>query len=440
MNELLALADEDPDEAVRQATELLNKDPDSVLALHVIGLVYLKAERSGAAAAFLKRIVDLRPKQPTAWINYGMALAGCHRHDDAIKVFRDAWKLENSSAAAANIAMCHLNMQEWQKAIEWANKAIAKNKDSASARTTLGMAKLALGDYSGWTDSKFSIGGRFRKQIQFQDEPMWEGQQVDALVVYGEQGLGDEIMYASCIRDAKERCNTLIIECDARLESLYKQSFPFAHVYGTRRQDGVEWPAKYKIDASVPVGRLPEFFRTSKESFPGTPYLVADKERSIQWRALFNSWGSKPKIGLAWSGGSKHNYPDARAMGLEAFRPLIESVDADWISLQYKDPTQEIEETGLPVRHFARATLTNDYNDTAGLVAELDMVIGVHTSVHHLAGGLGVRSIVLVPTRTIWVYGSDFPWYKSAKLFRQNKGEDWKDTVRRLHDSGICRL
>jgi hypothetical protein len=259
----------------------------------------------------------------------------------------------------------------------------------------------------------------------------WDGSPNKTVVFYGEQGIGDEVMYASCVPDAVERCKEVIVECDPRLEGLFRRSFPKAHVYGTRRVNEVEWPARHQIDARCPVGQLPQFFRPTKESCPGTPYLVADPERRVQWRALFDSWGKKPKIGLAWSGGSKHNNPEAREIGLEGFRELIESVDADWVSLQYKDPSAEIEASGMPVKHYPRATLTNDYDDTAGLVAELDLVIGPHTSVHHLAGALGVPSLILVPEKSIWIYQQPtLPWYGSATLVRQ-KGS-WKETVASL--------
>lgn len=437
MNQLLALADEDPDEAVRQATEILNKDPDDVIALFVVGAVYSKAERFGFACAFLKRLCDLRPNQANCWSNYGLALAGICDYKQALGLFEKAWKLDKSSASAANVAMAQLNLGEWRKALEWAERAISINPESKSAKTTRGMAKLALGDYSGWADNKHSIGGKFRKQVQYQDEPMWEGQKVGTLVAYGEQGIGDEVLYASCLEDAKTRCDTLIVECDKRLEGLFKRSFPFAEVQGTRRVDEVFWPSKHRIDASVPVGRLPEFFRPDKQSFPRKPFLTADPERRMQWRALFNSWGKKPKIGICWSGGSKYNHPTARQIGLEAFKPLMDAIDADWISLQYKDPSAEIEASGLNVRHFKRATLTDDYDDTAGLVAELDMVIGVHTSVQHLAGGLGVPSVILVPEKTIWLYANEFPWYDRTQLFRQHSGEKWSATIKRLKDK-LC--
>jgi len=123
---------------------------------------------------------------------------------------------------------------------------------------------------------------------------------------------------------------------------------------------------------------------------------------------------------------------------------LIESVDAEWISLQYKDPTAEIEASGLPIRHYKRACETDDYDDTAAMVAELDMVIGVHTTAHHLAGALGVPGVILVPSRTIWIYclpDGSMPWYGSATLFKQREAEPWKETIKRLiNDPCLHRL
>jgi hypothetical protein len=173
-------------------------------------------------------------------------------------------------------------------------------------------------------------------------------------VVYGEQGLGDEIMYASCLPDVMQDCN-VIVECDPRLEGLFRRSFPQASVYGTRRKQAVAWPSKHTFDANCAIGRLPMFYRPSPTSCPGTAYLIADTERRVQWRALFDSLGPKPKVGLCWTGGRRNTYAKERAVGLESLRPLIESIEADWISLQYKDPTSEIEKSGLPIRHFARA-------------------------------------------------------------------------------------
>lgn len=431
--EIQGLLDSDPDEAVRQCYDLLDKNPEDPLALFLIGSVYAKAERFGLAYNVFLRVVDIKPERAEAWNNVGMALEGLKQNGKAREAFQEALRRDPKHAGYhANVALTYLEQRDYAKALEWAGKAFKLDPDHAGAKTVFGMACLATGRWAeGWKASNASLGGKFRKETVYGDEVRWTGAKGQSVVFYGEQGIGDEVMYASCLPDAIDHCETVIVECDPRLEGLYRRSFPKAHVYGTRRQNEVEWPARHRIDARCPVGQLPEFFRPTPESCPGTPYLVADPERRIQWRALFDSWGKKPKIGLCWSGGSKHNNPDARAVGLETFRPLIESLDADWICLQYKDASREIEQTGLPVRQYPRATLTSDYDDTAGLVAELDLVVGPHTSVHHLAGALGVPSLILVPSKTHWTYAlPTLPWYAKAQMVRQEG--TWANTIEKL--------
>lgn len=439
-----ALIDEDPDEAAKRAAKTLDEDPENALALFVIATVYSRAERFGVAANIFTRITQVKPDRAEPWNNLGMCWSGLGQNVKARHCFHEAWKREKSGMFAANIGMSHFADRDFKKAIEWCERALSLG-ESKSARTTLGMTYLSLGQWDkGWEYNDSSIGGKFRKDVQFQDEPRWQGEKGKGVVFYGEQGLGDEIMYASCIPDAQKDCRETILECDRRLQGLFSRSFPGVSVYGTRNQNGVSWPAHHKIEARCPVGQIPQFYRPSPKSCPGTPYLVADPERRIQWKALLASLGDKPKIGICWSGGSKYNKPKERNIGLEGLRPLIESIDATWVSLQYKDPTEEIRASGLPVYHWKRATETDDYDDTAALVAELDMVIGVHTSVHHLAGALGVPGLILVPTKTIWVYclpDGSMPWYSSARLFKQKEGEKWADTIKRLvNDPDLRRL
>lgn len=437
-----ALIEEDPDEAAKKAAKVLDEDPENPLALFVIATVYSRAERFGVAANIFTRITQIKPERAEPWNNLGMCYSGIGMNVKARQCFHEAWKRDKQGIFAANIAMSHFADRDMKKAEEWCNKALSFG-ESKSAETTLGMVCLSNGDWDrGWKYNNASIGGKFRKDIQYQDEPRWTGEKGQGVVFYGEQGLGDEIMYASCIPDAAKDCRETILECDKRLQGLFSRSFPGVSVYGTRTQDGVSWPANHKIDARCPVGQLPQFYRPSPKSCPGTPYLVADPERRIQWRALMDSWGPRPKIGICWSGGSKYNKPKERNIGLEALRPLIEGLDADFVSLQYKDPTEEIARSGLPVHHYKRACETDDYDDTAALVAELDLVIGVHTSAHHLAGALGVPGIVLVPHKTIWVYclpDDSMPWYSSARLFKQRDGEKWTETVKRLFNDPDLR-
>lgn len=432
----------DPDAAHRILCGVLDEEPDNPLALFGLGSLYVKRESYGAACNLFRRVVQLAPHREQGWNNLGLCLDAAERHKEARECFEQALKRAPGNADyLGNLALTWLEEQNYRRAVEIAAKALAIQPGHAGAGAIHGYASLALGDWRlGWAGYDCALGGKYRKEYCYGDEPRWDGSPGKRVAVYGEQGLGDEIMAASMLPDAAKDAE-LIVDCDPRLEGLFRRSFPGLHVYGTRRAVEVDWLAEHQPEARAAAMSLARFYRFSDESFPKGPYLKADPERRLQWRALFDSWGPKKKIGLCWSGGIKSTGMKRRAMGLEALRPLIESVDADFVSLQYKDPMAEISESGLPVRHFKRACETSDYDDTAALVAELDLVLGVSTTAHHLADALGVQSIVFVPLRPTWLYARDtVPFHQSWKLFRMKDGETWAQTVKRFMRSDLMGM
>lgn len=433
----------DPDKAQRILCAVLDEEPDNALALFCMGHIFVKREQYGLAYSLFKRIVQIAPHREQGWNNLGLCLESCERHREARKCFEEALRRRpNDPDYMGNLALTHLEEQDFRRAVQWSDKALAIDPNHAGAGGVNGYANLALGNWAqGWQGYEKALGGKYRKEYSYGDEPRWDGSPGKVLAVYGEQGLGDEIMAASMLPDALRDCSKVIVDCDPRLEGLFRRSFPQAFVYGTRREESVEWLAEHTPEARAAAMSLAQFYRLKDEDFPSGPYLMADPERRVQWRALFDSWGPKPKIGLCWTGGIPSTGAKRRNMGLEALRPLIESVDADFVSLQYRNPEKEIAASGLPVRHFKRACETPDYDDTAAMVAELDLVFGVSTTVHHLADALGVKSIVLVPISPTWLYARDkVPFHPSWTLFRKKEGEEWAKTVRRFMDSELMEF
>ena len=422
---------DEPDAAYGLCQEELTERPDSHAALTLAGVIACRADKLPVALAFFERAVKVNPQRAEAWNNLGTAWHELKYPLKARECFRRAMELREDALYVVNVGVTYSDEGDHKEALKWIRKAEKIDPGHPSIPAAACFAELAQGDWkNGWAHWTQLLGvSKFRKKLSFGGSD-WDGERVSRLIVYGEQGLGDEIMFASCLEDAAARCDHLIVECDPRLEGLYKRSFPNYEVHGTRRGER-EWDTS--CDAQVACGDLPYFFRPSPQSCPKTPYLTADPERRLMWRALFDSWG-KPVIGISWSGGKFTSQGVKRAVGLESFRPYIESRDAIFVSLQYKDPSEEIAETGLPVRHFAQATLTDDYDDTAALVAELDQIVGIHTTVHHLAGALGKPSTVLVPHSPLWNYhsGDSMPWYAAQTYHRQRKDERWVDCIKRL--------
>ena len=126
----------------------------------------------------------------------------------------------------------------------------------------------------------------------------------------------------------------------------------------------------------------------------------------------------------------KSTFQARRSFSLEGLLPLLKTPGITWVSLQYKDPTEEIEafeeSHGIKVHHWKRAAESQDYDDQAALVAELDAVVTVTTAVCHLSGGLGKKTYILVPSKPLWFFllkGNTLPWYKSVELIRQT--DEW---------------
>jgi Tfp pilus assembly protein PilF len=435
-----ALDNNEPDAALRLCTEILNEDFNNVMALHLTGVALARGGRYGLACNLFRQVIKMAPSRAEAFNNMGMCYTEIWDLKNAEMCFMEALRRDPKDwSAMHNMALLYLNRCDPHKALEWSDKALKIEPSNWNARETKAFAQLALGKWKeGWENFEVSLGGPHRREWAYKEppnrEPRWDGTPGKTVVIYGEQGLGDEISFASIIPDAIRDCKKVIIDCDPRLEGLFKRSFPQADVYGTRQQGkGVGWIANYDIDARCSGASLTRFYRNSDESFPGTPYLVADSERRIQWRALLDTFGPEPKVGIAWTGGLRDTGAKKRTIPVEQLAPVFAN-NAHFISLQYKgDVPGEV--GGKKLHNWNRATRTNDYDDTAALVAELDLVIAVNTSVVHLAGALGVPCWTLTPFKPRWFYGikgKTLPWYKSVRVFRQSN--DWKPVIQTVAD------
>lgn len=398
-----------------------------------MGYTFLNSDSIGLAYQCFKRSADLFPGEATTWHNIGKCFHEKQDDKAAEEFFRRALKIQpNFSNSLEGLSMCNLNKGEFGMAIEYANRALAEDPNATQSRTNRGMAYLALKRWKeGWRDYNSNIGTeKNRREIIYGSEPRWDGTKGLDVVTYCEQGLGDEIAFASCLPDLIRDCKSVTLECDGRLEKLFRRSFPGVEVHGTRyKKTPPEWRFKRKYDARVAIGKLPELYRRQDADFPDGKYLVPDPQKVMQWRTLLDSLGDKPKIGIAWQGGLPHTGRARRSVALDTFAPLFR-YDATWVSLQYME-SPEIkaaeEKYGVVINEWDWGTRVFDYDQTASLVSQLDLVISVTTAVVDLAGALGVECWCLVPSCSVWKHlheGSWYPWAKSVTLYRQ-KGREW---------------
>jgi hypothetical protein len=166
----------------------------------------------------------------------------------------------------------------------------------------------------------------------------------------------------------------------------------------------------------------------------------ADPERRVQWRALLDTLPGQESRNRLDRRNAKHLL-SKKEFHVRGLLPILKTPRITWASLQYKDPTGEIEafeeSHGIKIHHWKRAGESPDYDDQAALVSELDCVVTVRTAICHLGGGLGKKTYVLVPNKPPWFFGlegSSLPWYKSLELFRQTDEWPVEKLAQRLKD------
>lgn len=418
------------EEAYNVVDAYLMREPNDAQALALMSAILKKSNRVSIAYSLAKRSTELRPERPEPWNAFAHAAQFLWRMDEAEACYKKALQRAISKDQKAlytnNLASIYIDQGMFKKAEPLCRDSLAL-KDDRQTRHNLGLCLMAQHKWEdGWNNYSASIGTENRRLVRYRppgnEEPTWDGSKDKTIVIYGEQGLGDEICAASMLPDAIRDSKRVIVDCDKRLQGLFRRSFPKARVYGTRwaKPGEAKWDEKMaEIDASVSAFEIGKYYRKSDADFPGTPYLIPCPERAAMWGHLFHN-KRKPVIGIAWTGGTWHNAGEHRKLPLSEWKPIFDAVNAHWVSLQYKDASKEIE--GTPVVQYPWATLTQDYDDTAALVSACDLVLAIQTSVNHLAGALGKPVWTLIPKVSQWRYGEEgdsIPWYRSMKLYRQ---------------------
>lgn len=431
-----SLVKSEPDEAMFICNHVMDEDVDGKwgqMALFMTGYIMMEAERYGLAYHIYERCSQLNPSQSEIYSNMGMCLEEYDPYK-AIRMFQKARQLNPKNANAyANEALLHLQTGDPKKCVELSDKALSINPELKSAVHNKGLAQLMLRDWAnGWSNYYDTLGVKFRKRRDY-GVPEWEGQKDCTVVVYGEQGVGDEIMFASCLGEMSKDVN-IILDCDKRLEDLFRRSFG-CPVYGTRFSKETPLVDECKFDYQCAIGQLPYFYRNTADSFRGDPYLTPDPDRSVQWAALFDSFPGK-KIGVAWSGGSKNTGEKRRTLNVDDLSPLFNGRDT-FVCLEYRDAPKDVLDK-YNLKSYPRDTGKGQGIDyLASIIAELDYVVTACTTVVYVAGALGVPCYVLTPDKPSYRYhlNGEFPWYHSVHLIRQKTGEPWVETVKRAKET-----
>jgi tetratricopeptide (TPR) repeat protein len=463
----------DPVAAAGEYRRALAANPDSAIVHLSLGQALRAQGEIAAALAAFERALELDPLLVDAAVeairgkvqlgSYGEALAlaraalmrapdagelhaalgfvhqKMHDAAEALKCYLAARSLGHENADLYNnMGIVHQDMGRLDEALVHYERALALKPDFPLARFHRGLARLLMGDFAnGWPDYEMRLLSEDLPRRPAA-RPRWEGSALTGrtLLVYGEQGLGDEIMFASCLPDVVAMAGRCVIECGPKLEAILRRSFPGTLVYPSSPDRlPPHIPASVQIDFEIPCGSLPLYLRRSVADFPRHDgYLKPDARRVNAWRERLALLGAGLKVGISWAGGTYQSRSPLRSIPLDQWLPILATNGVRWVSLQYgaaAGAREEVAARGFPpIEHWQEAI--DDYEDTAALISALDLVISVQTAVVHLTGALGRPAWVMVSGSPEWRYGfagSTMPWYPSVRVFRQPSLGEWEPVI-----------
>jgi len=423
-------------EALASYDRALALKPGYVDALNNRANALDRLGRSQEALASVERALALAPDHPGALVTRSVLLRKLRRSPEALASCERALALQPEDTDALTVrADLLIDLERFDEAIATLDRIVALKPDAVAAKWNKSLVCLGHGRFrEGWPLYEHRWAGAKGLVPRGYDQPRWNGGRVDGtLLVWGEQGLGDEILHASMLPDVIARTSSVVIEVEPRLAALFARSFPSVEVIGCR-------PELYagRVDAQAPIGGLGRFLRNAWEDFPRRErgYLVADAARAQALRQRLAGDG-RFVIGLSWV--SKAPIGGAsKSARLADFEALLRLPGCRFVDLQYGDTGEEraaLERAiGIAVERLPDIDNTNDLDGLAALMTACDAVVTVSNTTAHLAGALGRPTWVMVPHGHAriwyWFHGRDrSPWYPRVAVRRQQSAQAWAEVV-----------
>jgi hypothetical protein len=400
-----------------------------MITLFEKGLQHVQSGDLLSALHCYQQILLDDPDQYEAGLNFGVALLNLGRYHDALPYLTTCVSKAPSILTCGNLAICLYKLGHFADAEVMFRRVIAVDPENDVMIYNLAYALLSQGKYhEGWrlfAWRKKAPG--WERHQPFQGIPTWHGEILDDhhhLVIYHEQGLGDSLLLSRYFKQVSQRVANVSIVCPTALDRLFRFSFAIPTVSQPSR---IPY-ASYQCSTFD----LPEIFDAAIDNIPKQAYLFAPPTLVARWSETIASLPTRPNIGLVWAS-KQYDTPDAlvarrRDISFNQLAPFFAIPNVNFIALQKGDAILESRCSTMPLHDWTNRL--DDFGETAALIANLDLVISVDTSVVHLAAALGkpVWSLNRHESCYPWLQDQTIPWYETVREFRQPTWGDW-DTV-----------
>jgi len=409
-----------PEEAKRIFLDILTKFP--------------KNKRAGDG---LKALASRSADYAGAYNNMGNALADQGKLEEAIEAYNKALAIKPDYAEAYNnMGVVLADQGKLDAAIDAYNKALAIKPDYAEAHHNMSYACLAVKNFEQgfekqewrWQTKQLKTGYLKTKK------PTWSGETRQRVLVWAEQGIGDEIMFSSIIPEIHATSSKILVKCDKRLIPLFERSFPNDITYYSRDAHVSE----DDYDFHIPMGSLPLTFRKSLDSFKNSTsgFLKCNMAKAESIKGQLAHEPGKKLVGISWKTKSPLRNSSTRNINLADLARALDNSKTQLVCLQYGDVSDEIaavkRDFGIDVIQFGDVDNRNDIEGLASLMGACDMVVTIDNVTAHLAGALGVPTKLMLPYTADWRWGvseDSSYWYDTLRLYRKSKVNDWHSVL-----------
>jgi Tfp pilus assembly protein PilF len=436
--------------------------PESPLGYNNLGSVQSDLGDPDTAIDTLRSAIYRMPQEAILWNSLATVLAEQGRVAESLTFYEEASRLDTTFAKPLhNIAYAYAHLGQLDRALSAYDRALEITSDEIERIETthsraiclIGMGRLE----QGFTDYEIRVDPRFRAYIHNMTKaPYWDGGTLQGkrILVSGEQGLGDEIMFANVLPDLAKAVGPdgkLLIAVDSRLVALFQRSFPQAQVgtYDDRilKEGGAKKDLRFMhwaekdgpLDYFALMGSVLQFTRKRVEDFPHQAFLTPDPARVADFRKRLEALGNGPFVGLCWRsmmlGAKRAKYYTA----LDTWGPILKTPGVTFVNLQYGDCQEELARAsalhGVKIHAFNDLDLKNDIDGAAALSAALDLAISAPTAAAATAASVGTEVWFLTAGRTWPQLNTDhYPWYRATKVLSPEDFGDWTTLMPRVSE------
>ena len=407
-------------------------------AINNYGLILMELGDPEKAEIQYNKVIAIDPTRIDPYINLARLNGYRENFEEAIKWFQKAADLDPENASLNNHLALFMreSANRPDLAIEHHLRAIAKEPGNAEARYYLGMTQLALGNlpeaYKHWELRWTRREGGSKSDLPI---PEWTGTPPTgrSILVYREQGIGDEIIFANCLPDLSARFERILCVCHRKLTTLFSRSFP--QIEFRSGGDALDESDLETLDWQIAVGSLPPIFRPTLESVPTNPQLLTPDPTKVE--VFLNRISPHKKtltIGIGWRSGLLSVNRESLYPYLEFWQAIFDIPDITWVNLQYGDTHEELRQAenqfGISILDFDDVDHLNDLDTSAALMKACDLIIAPGTSTSMIAAAVGTPTIRLASGCDPFQLGTDhYPWLPSLTPLRRHFGDSWTPLI-----------